>query len=321
MFRVLESFGVIGPFLPRLVVDAELAMPLFTVSLQRNALDIGGNVGMLSIGELPAGTTPEELTWVPLRNYTFAEGGIPAPPNSPSEVYPIAWEVMLDDVYLDGVKLPRSNLSDANITLSALIDTGNSHLRGPDDVVKLIYRTLSGGRSSVGEFRCDEPHTLAFSFGGKLFPVDPRDFTQQRYTDNIRTCGPALLSTDPPERGGYLFSWSLGTPFLKSVLSAYYYGNITYPSSDPARMGFKSTVPPNANQLLLDAVASASRLNNFPMRIVPAPSGTATSSEATEAAQTGGGAASPRPSSSGKRLDAHHWLGAAALALVARNVL
>jgi hypothetical protein len=39
------------------------------------------------------------------------------------QVYPYTWEVFLDDVFLDGVRLPRSQLSTPDIQLSALIDT------------------------------------------------------------------------------------------------------------------------------------------------------------------------------------------------------
>ncbi len=35
----------------------------------------------------------------------------------------MTWEVFMDDVYFDGVKLPRSALPSPNIQLSALIDT------------------------------------------------------------------------------------------------------------------------------------------------------------------------------------------------------
>jgi phytepsin len=43
--------------------------------------------------------------------------------DSPAKAYPIAWEIPVDDVFLDGMKLPRSQLSSSNISLSALIDT------------------------------------------------------------------------------------------------------------------------------------------------------------------------------------------------------
>ena len=146
-------------------------------------------------------------------------------------MYPLAWEVALDDVYLDGVKLPRSTLSSSSISLSALIDTvsplpsspshathpsslsylqGNSILRGPADVVDNIQSKLGGN----GSFPCSEPHTIAFSIGGKLFPVDPRDFIQQVYENDVVTCTSMLTSTDPPSTG-QLSSWSLGDPFLK----------------------------------------------------------------------------------------------------------
>lgn len=39
------------------------------------------------------------------------------------QVYPLVWEIPLDDVYFDGVKLPRSTLSPSSISLSALVDT------------------------------------------------------------------------------------------------------------------------------------------------------------------------------------------------------
>lgn len=50
-----------------------------------------------------------------------------------------------------------------------------------------------------------------------MFPVDPRDFTTQVYEDSLVSCSPNLAATDPPAQGsGYLYSWSLGDPFLKS---------------------------------------------------------------------------------------------------------
>ena len=34
---------------------------------------------------------------------------------------------------------------------------------------------------------------------------------------------------------------------LSSVLSTFYYGNLTYPSRGPPKLGFLSTVPPDAD--------------------------------------------------------------------------
>jgi phytepsin len=183
----------------------------------------------------------------------------------------MTWEIMLDGIYLDGERLPESTLSSPRIELSALVDTGNSLLRGPADVVELIYRRIG----SRGLFPCTEPHTLAFEIGGKMFPVDPRDFASQAFRNDVQRCAANVVATDAPRIGGYQFGWILGVPFLKSVLSSYYYGNITYPSQDIPKMGFLSTVPADAADKMRIAVAAASSAGrNFPATTHAAPKGT-----------------------------------------------
>ena len=89
---------------------------------------------------------------------------------------------------------------------------GNSLIRGPQDVVAHIV-ALAGG--SI--FDCAARHNLSFLIGGVLFPVDPHDFAHPLPGDSSGSqCGPALTATDPPGHGGFLYSWSLGIPFLKS---------------------------------------------------------------------------------------------------------
>ncbi|EDR10123.1 uncharacterized protein LACBIDRAFT_318129 [Laccaria bicolor S238N-H82] len=264
---IFHALSVFGPLLTRFVAAAQLTLPMFTVTLQRDAIQVGGNVGMLSIGEMPSGVSEHNLTWVPIRAYPYL---LPAPTDSPNEMYPLTWEIPLDDVYLDGVKLPRSTLSSPFITLSALVDSGNSILRGPADVVRNIQSKLGIN----GRFRCSEPHTIAFSIGGQLFPVDPRDFIQQVFENDVAMCTSMLAPTDPPALGRVQFSWSLGDPFLKSVLAAFYYGNITHPSHDPPKMGFLSTVPQDAASQLVSAVAAVKTGDNFPYISEVAPSGT-----------------------------------------------
>ena len=103
---------------------------------------------------------------------------------------------------------------------------------------------------------CASAHQLAFKIGGQLFPIDPRDFISS-FDGNATTCvANNVFQTDPPSRGA-LFSWSLGDPFFKSNLVAFYYGNLTHPSVDPPRIGFMSTVPQNATALLQEVVQQA----------------------------------------------------------------
>ena len=100
LYSVFASYSTLAPFLPRLVATSALSLPMFTVSLQRNTIDIGGNVGMLSIGELPSGIAADNMTWVPLRMYSYDEGGMPAPPNSPKEVcFPTAFSISVNLIF------------------------------------------------------------------------------------------------------------------------------------------------------------------------------------------------------------------------------
>ena len=79
---------------------------MFTITLQRDSVDIGENMGIMSSGKLPAAVNNDSLTWVKARGYTTAESGMTALPDSPGDLYPIAWEVPIDDVWSDGQVLP-----------------------------------------------------------------------------------------------------------------------------------------------------------------------------------------------------------------------
>ncbi|KAH9896464.1 acid protease [Cubamyces lactineus] len=258
----VDSFPTLGPLLTRLVTWKVLERPLVVATLQRDTISFSSNDGTLSLGALPFGLSDDLLTWVPVRTYTVAEGGLPPPPDAPNEVYPLVWEVLIGDVFFDGAKVPRSTLSPPSFGLSALIDTGNSLIRGPQDVLAYIYSRLN--LDSAGTFDCANAHNLTFIIGGTPFAVDPRDFAHPavvvpgtRYPDEAARCTPALAATDPPGAGGFLYSWSLGDPFLKSTMTAFYYGNMTHPSQDPARIGFMSMVPSDATSALEEAVDAA----------------------------------------------------------------
>ena len=141
-----------------------------------------------------------------------------------------------------------------------------------------ILDAISPGAIDSGSatFACADAHTISLELGGKQFPVDPRDFVTQNESGDAQTCVTSkIVSTDPPSTGS-LFSWSLGDPFFRScvlvhtiseheanvkyVLSnlvAFYYGNLTHPSVDPPRIGFKSRVPQNASVALQAAVRQA----------------------------------------------------------------
>ncbi|KAI0313848.1 acid protease [Amylostereum chailletii] len=250
-----------GPLLARLTMSGYLEQPMFSIMLQRNLIDLSGGNGEVSVGKLPDGIDNSSLTWLPVRLYTSREGGLNAPTFAPKEVYPLRWEVELDGVYLDGQKLNDPASSTNGSKVSALIDTGNSILRGPSDVVTSILKTVSpafaANPNADPTYPCLTPHNLSFQFGGKMFPIDPRDFVSQDKSGDAKTCiANNVVATDAPSYGA-LFSWSLGDPFFKSNLVVFYYGNMTHPSVDPPRIGFLSMVPTNADAELSDAVNQA----------------------------------------------------------------
>lgn len=83
---VFDSYSDIAPFLGRLIATNQIDGPLFSVTLQRDTIDIGGNSGQISVGELPLGVENGNLTWVPVRRYSEAEGGLSGPSDAPYEV-------------------------------------------------------------------------------------------------------------------------------------------------------------------------------------------------------------------------------------------
>ncbi|KAJ6625761.1 aspartic peptidase domain-containing protein [Mycena sp. CBHHK59/15] len=256
-----------GPLISRIAQSGALELPMFTISLQRSTIDISGT-GALTLGKLPDGIDNSSLTWVPVRLYSAAEGGLAAPTFAPNEVYPLRWEVDIDGVFLDGQeiansKIPTTGGVDAKRT-SALIDTGNSILRGPSDVVSTILSSISPQyEPTLPDRRKDVPNR-------------PRDLIGPQVASSAKTCVvDNLVATDAPSVGA-LFRWSLGDPFLKSNLVAFHYGNLTNPSVDPPRIGFLSQVPANASALLAAAVSDAQEAGgDFESTLVVAPTASA----------------------------------------------
>lgn len=268
-----------GPLITRIAQSGALEMPMFAISLQRSTIDVSGT-GALTLGALPQGVDNSSLTWVPVRLYTGPEGGITPPTFAPDEVYPLRWEVDIDAVFLDGKKLDESAIPAtggvSSTRTSALLDTGNSILRGPSDVVTNILSTISPNytpeNANSATLACAAAHNLSFQIGGQMFPIDPRDLISPLSANDASNCVvDNLVATDAPAVGA-LFRWSLGDPFFKSNLVVFHYGNLTNPSQDPPRIGILSQVPADAVDLLNQAVQSAAANGgNFDSTLIVAP--------------------------------------------------
>lgn len=88
-----SSIASYGPLIPRLVAQGMLDSPMFSIALQRDTIQIGGNEGMLSIGQLPPSVHSESLTWVSVRGYPPSQGGLDPPPDAPGEVRSMQEEI------------------------------------------------------------------------------------------------------------------------------------------------------------------------------------------------------------------------------------
>ncbi|KAF8831364.1 hypothetical protein HHX47_DHR1000478 [Lentinula edodes] len=150
--------------------------------------------GLLTIGGLPPNLTDADLTWALVRRYTVPQGGLKGGVGAEDEVYPITWEIPIDGVYLDGNRIPDpAELESGDIGVTALIDTGNSLIRGPPDVVQYIVDIIgredassSSHPSTDTSTSCTTPHTLAFQIGGRMFPVEWRDLVWVEEEDEDR---------------------------------------------------------------------------------------------------------------------------------------
>ncbi|KAF9483409.1 acid protease [Pholiota conissans] len=263
----VDSMGSHGPLISRIAMAGALDAPMFSLSLQRDERDPTRTekTGFLTLGKLPHGIDNSSLTWVPVRLYAVEDGGMGPPSFAADEVYPYRWEIDIEGVFLDGERLPETTIPANGVDskrVSALIDTGNSLIRGPEDVVVNLLQTISPGfnpsvEGSVPAVPCNVPRTLEFQIGGQMFPIDPRDFISQLDLENAIDCQADNLVPADPSAYGALFRWSLGTPFFKSNFVAFHYGNLTHPSVDPPRIGFLSRVPSNAGVLLQNAVRDA----------------------------------------------------------------
>ncbi|KIJ32287.1 hypothetical protein M422DRAFT_265965 [Sphaerobolus stellatus SS14] len=155
------------------------------ITLQRDSVDIGGNVGQLTIGTLPNGVHNNSLTWVPVQRSSLDNAGVVGPSDLPDETYPGFWEVVIDDVILNSEVLPRPNIT---VPYTGHIDSGSTQLLGPQSVVNAIFSALSNDAANFNSTQgprvdCNKSVQIAYIIGGKQFPVDPRDFL-----------GPQLLS-------------------------------------------------------------------------------------------------------------------------------
>ncbi|PPR01067.1 hypothetical protein CVT26_016014 [Gymnopilus dilepis] len=138
------------------------------------------------------------------------------PVNTPSY-----WLQTLSSVTVNGQTV---DVATGPSVLSA-IDTGTTLIVGPANDVAAIWEAVpnsSPSDVSSGFFRypCSAEVNISLSFGGKTWPIDPRDMNIGQETPRSSFCLGALMTVDGQGASGTP-SWIIGDTFLKNVYTVF----------------------------------------------------------------------------------------------------
>ncbi|KAI0925766.1 hypothetical protein AcW1_008107 [Taiwanofungus camphoratus] len=255
------------PFFATMASTGRLDYPLFGLNLKRNTS------GSLTFGAIDATvvTNRSLIEWnpvVPFAPFAGSDG------NSSSY---LQWSIVLSGLSVNGTRitpLPTYPNATSNSSL-ALIDVGTSGIYGPYEDVSRMFSLIDGSRlvDENGQWviPCNANETMAFSFGGQNFTLQPTDYLIGPASGDPELCltWPAAL---PPSSDG--IDWQLGTPFLQTVYSIFSYGIDTKESPMigfyPLNNASAPVEPMNVVNSFLSSV-SATVATDLPNYVLPTP--------------------------------------------------
>ncbi|KAF8881811.1 aspartic peptidase domain-containing protein [Infundibulicybe gibba] len=145
---------------------------------------------------------------------------------TPPGLSDILWQLSMTAVTVQG---KRVEITSGKSALS-VISTGMALIGGPMKDVRAIWNAVPGSRQ-IGDmpgfwaFPCKTSVSISFSFGGRLWPINPVDMNLGRLSDlNPRLCIGAIFDisigtstlSQPEEEG-----WVIGSAFLKNVYTVF----------------------------------------------------------------------------------------------------
>ncbi|TFK40260.1 aspartic peptidase domain-containing protein [Crucibulum laeve] len=122
------------------------------------------------------------------------------------------WEAAIDSVSVNGISLGWSNRT-------AILDTGTTLLIAPQEDVDTIHQAIPGANfdGSGWTVPCKMSTSLALTFKGQEFPIDPRDIAFLPLDeDNPEMCMSGI-SAGNVGFFGQTTEWLVGDVFLKNV--------------------------------------------------------------------------------------------------------
>lgn len=236
-FESLSSSGA-TPFWQVLMIQNKVEERLFSFQLAYNihrakASDDINPGGIFTLGVLDKSQYSGDINWVEVPK-RYGNTGIGY------------WAIPLDDMKINGHRVPLGNSRDA------VIDTGTTLIGGPPEIVHKLYSMIRGAQpmqNSQGYymFPCNAEVKLTLKFGGQEYVIDEDNL-------NIGTAGPrssmCVGAVFVQQTGRGMPAWIVGDSFLKTVFSVYRYS--------PQSVGFASLKHKNAQTLPLEEVNTKS---------------------------------------------------------------
>ncbi|KAK7043133.1 hypothetical protein VNI00_008487 [Paramarasmius palmivorus] len=119
-------------------------------------------------------------------------------------------------------------IQSGNAALSA-IDTGTTLIGGPTQDVEAFWNAVDGSQQVLGmegfwSFPCTSTLNVGMSYGGKTWPIDPRDMNLGRISAGSRQCLGGIFDLSRGSNivsGGGNPNWVVGATFLKNVYSVF----------------------------------------------------------------------------------------------------
>jgi hypothetical protein len=209
-----------GNFNDALKNSKMISANIFAVSLSRNS--DGTNDGEISFGAVDTTKYTGDITYT-------------------STTDDSSWSIAMDDVTVGGTSAGVKGRT-------AYIDTGTTYAFAPPADVKALYKLIPNSQSSDGvtyTFPCDTTAQVAFTFSGKSYSVNAKDFIGASGSNN--QCTGNIFGMEVVSG-----SWLLGDMFLKNVYSVF--------DSDGKRIGESSL----HNKTLLERLSLTSPIKVSP---------------------------------------------------------
>lgn len=202
-FKTLESDGLMGlgfvniaidnvlPPLYNMISQGLLARPVFSVWLDRNLSSSVG--GQLMFGGIDPTKYTGEFAYMPVIDQGF-------------------WQIRMDGGYVGDFEFCKGGCD-------AVVDTGTSAIVGPYQYVDVILKALNvDGNGNVDCSVVSDLPDVLFSFGGRMFPLRPKDFVSREVLNGVETCNVNIEYNASN-------TWILGDVFLGAVYTEFDLGN------------------------------------------------------------------------------------------------